>query len=87
MDMAEQILVVFLSAALAIFLVLGIVLLSVCIKIAKHIRNISAKAEMITDRAESVAEFVSSAATPMAIAKIVSAVTDTIFRRKEQPKK
>lgn len=83
MNAAEQILVVFLSTALAVFLALGIALLVICIQIAKHIRRISEKAEAITDKAESVAEFVEWAATPMALGRFVSIVTDALFHRKK----
>jgi cell shape-determining protein MreC len=86
MDMAEQILVIFLSTALAIFLVLGIVLLVFCIKIARHVRTIMEKAEAITDKAESVAEFVERAATPVAIGRIVAKVTEAVFHHKKSAK-
>ena len=82
MENAETILVIFLSVALAVFLILGIVLLSVCIKIAKHVRNISAKAEEITDKAENIADFFSKAATPMFIGRMLSQVSDVVFNRK-----
>ncbi len=84
--MAEQILVIFLSAALAIFLTLGILLLVLCIQIAKHVRRITEKAEAITDKAESVAEFVEWATTPMALGRVVSIVTDALFHRKKAAK-
>jgi len=82
MSTAEQILVIFLSAALAVFLTLGIVLLILCIKIAQHVKRISAKAEELTDKAESVAEFFSKAATPMAVGRMIALAAERLFGRK-----
>jgi hypothetical protein len=84
MENAQEILVVFLSTALAIFLVLGIVLLVICIKIANHIKRISEKAEHITDRAEDIADFFGKAATPMAIGKIITSVKDAVIGSKKR---
>lgn len=82
MENAQTILVIFLSVALAIFLILSIILLALCIKIAKHIRHISEKAEQITDKAENIADFFSKAATPMTIGRIIAQVGDVVFNRK-----
>lgn len=78
---AQEILVVILSSFLALFLLLGIILLALCIKIANHIKRISEKAEDIVDKAEDVADFFSKAATPMALGKLISNVSD-LFRSK-----
>jgi hypothetical protein len=86
MENAESILVVFLSTALFILLILSIVLVSLCIKIANHIKHISEKAEQITDKAESIAEFISSAATPMAIGRIISQVVGAVKGDKKKGK-
>ena len=82
MENAETILVIILSVALAVFLILGIVLLSICIKIAKHVQSISAKAEEITDKAENIADFFSKAATPTFIGRMLSQVSELVFNRK-----
>jgi len=84
MENAQTILVVFLAVTLAVFLVLGIVLLSICIKIARHVKNISEKAEQITDKAENIADFFSKAATPMAIGHMLSQVSEVVFNRKKR---
>jgi hypothetical protein len=87
MENAETILVIFLSGALAIFLILGIVLLAICIKIANHIKRISEKAEAITDRAEDIADFFSKAATPMALGKVIGSVVDAVRGGKRKGRK
>lgn len=78
---AQEILVVILSSFLALFLLLGIILLVLCIKIANHIKHISERAEQIADKAEDVADFFSKAATPMALGKLISNISD-VFRKK-----
>jgi hypothetical protein len=87
MENAQTILVIFLSVALAVFLILGIILLSICIKIARHVKNISEKAEQITDKAENLADFFSKAATPMAVGRIISQVGEIVFNRKGKKKR
>ncbi|HTE58046.1 MAG TPA: hypothetical protein VK694_04845 [Verrucomicrobiae bacterium] len=87
MENAQTILVICLSAALAVFLILGIILLSICIKIANHIKHISEKAEQITDKAENIADFFSKAATPMAIGRIISQVSEAVLNRKGKKRK
>lgn len=87
MENAQEILVVFLSTALAIFLLLAIILLIICIKIANHVKRISEKAEAITDRAEDIADFFSKAATPLAIGKIIATVKDAVAGRSGKRKR
>ncbi len=49
MNEAEEILVIFLSVALAVFLVLGIVTLSIAIKVLKSLKRLTYKAEAVSD--------------------------------------
>lgn len=84
MENAETILVIFLSVALAIFLTLSIILVSICIKIARHVKNITEKAEQVVDKAEDIAEFFGHASTPMAIGKIIASVRDAVARRNKR---
>ena len=49
MSEAAEILVIFLSVALAVFLVLGIVVLSILIKVLNSIKRLSYKAEEVGD--------------------------------------
>lgn len=79
MENAQTILVIFLSAAFAIFLILAIALVAVCLKIAKTIQRITLKAEEITDKAESIAEFFQRAATPVTIGRVISQVAEKVF--------
>lgn len=71
MNQAEQILVIFLSGALAVFLVLGIIALSLSIKILKSVKHISDKAEAVSDIIEESARSISNI-------KIVSSIVGAI---------
>lgn len=71
MNEAEQILVIFLSTALAVFLVLGIITLWLTIKILKSVKHISDKAEAVSDIIEESARSISKI-------KVVSSVVGAI---------
>lgn len=86
MENAQEILVVFLSVALAVFLILGIILFIICIKIANRIKRISEKAEAISGKAENIAEFLSKSAVPLAAGKIIAVVTE-VFKRSDSKRR
>ncbi len=87
MENAFEILVVILSAALAVFLVLGIILIIICIKIANRIKRISEKAEAISGKAENIADFLSKSAVPLAAGKIIAVITEVFNVRSGKRKK
>lgn len=74
----EQILVVILAITLAILLILSIVAVVLTIQIMKHIKRITAKAEAIADKADSVTSFFQQTAGPAALAKLVSNIVHTV---------
>lgn len=76
--------VVILSTTLAVFLVLAIVALIWILQILKYIKHIMQKAEQIADKAESVAEFFERSAPPVAIARLISNVAESVFNRKNK---
>jgi len=76
MESTQEILVVFLASALAVFLFLGIILMIICIKIANKVKHITEKAEHFSEKAEDIAEFLSKSAVPLAVAKFVAVVSD-----------
>ncbi len=69
MNEAAEILVVFLSVALAIFLILGIVVLSMTIKLLKSLQRISEKAE---EMSEIIEESVRSFTNMKAISSLIT---------------
>ncbi len=75
------VLVIILSIFLAIFLVLSIVLTAKLIQIVNHVKHIVAQAEQVADRAEHISAFFEKTATPVAILKLISNVTDTLQKK------
>jgi hypothetical protein len=78
---AQNILVVFLSTFLGLFLLLGCIALVKTIQILNHLKSISEKAEKIADTAEHVGEFFKYSAGPAAVAKLLANITDHVFNK------
>lgn len=78
MNGAEHVLVIILSSFLAVFLLLSIIVLVFTVKLLKHLRHITERAESIADRAEAVSSFVGKAAGPMAIVKLVAGIVESV---------
>ncbi len=76
--------VVFLSVALAVFLILGIWLLVVLIKVSNHIKHITEKAEEIASKAENITTFFEKKAGAMAFGKLISNIADTVFKKEKK---
>lgn len=72
MDTSQQILVIFLSVALAVLLTLTIVIAILAIKLLKVVKQITEKAEHIITNVEHVGDTFKNVAGPMALVKIVS---------------
>lgn len=77
-------LVIMLSAMLALFLLLFIILLIRLIQIIKQIKRITDHAENAVDRAEEMTEFFKKTATPIALLKLVSNISDTMQKTTEK---
>ena len=79
----QQIILIVLALSLATFLIIGIIIGVLVIKVMKHIRRITEKAEAIADKAESVSTFFQQSAGPAAIAKLISNIVHTIKDTKQ----
>ncbi len=77
MNTAEQVLVIMLSAALAIFLICAIIATVKVIQILSHVKSLTLKAEALADKAEEVGEFFKHSAGPVALAKLISNIVST----------
>ncbi len=86
MENAEQILVIILSTALAIFLILAIIATTKLIQILNHLKAISEKAEKLATTAESIGEFFKYTAGPAAIGKLISNISDAVFKKHNKSK-
>lgn len=76
-----EVLVIILSAFLAIFLVLSIIILVKVLQIIKVVKRITEHAEQMADRAEHMAAFFEKTATPVALIKLVSNITDAFLKK------
>ncbi len=84
---SESILVIILSILLAVFLTLSIVIAVTIIKLLKHIKNITEKAENIADKAEAVTSFFQHTTGPVAISKLISNIFNAYRENNERKKK
>lgn len=82
----EQILVVILSSFLAIFLLAGIVLMLLLIKVVRSIRRITEKTERLVDKAEAIGDFIEHASGPIALGRLLSIVSDKFFSNQTKRK-
>lgn len=80
----QQIILIILASCLAIFLILSIIAAILIIKVMKHIRRITEKAEQIADKAESVTAFFQQSAGPAALAKLLSNIVHTVRDNKKK---
>lgn len=87
MTTTEQILLIILSIFLAIFLLLSIVVLIWLIKIFRQLKRIIDKAERLTDRAEIIAHFFERTAPHVAIGRLISNITQTVFNKSSNNKR
>ncbi len=80
---AFQILVIILSVMLAVFLILGIVLLATFISISRKINHITETISQATDEAKAFLENLKNLASPVMIARIfVKFIKRAVNRRK-----
>ena len=73
-----QVLVIILSVFLAIFLLLGIVLLALLIKVTRQIRSVAGAAERTALKVEGMATNIAAFSSPVAIVKMVSSFVKNI---------
>jgi uncharacterized membrane protein len=74
MTTVETVLVVFLAAALLLFLVLAITAVAIAIGILRHVQNIAARADETTASFADLAKMLSRKVAPVALSAAVAAV-------------
>ncbi|MDZ7786156.1 MAG: hypothetical protein U5L95_03480 [Candidatus Saccharibacteria bacterium] len=87
MDGAEQILVIILSAFLALFLVLAIIATYKFIQVLNSLKRISEHAEHIAGKAETISDIFASTSGPLAVGKLLSHLAETVFKHNKKEKK
>ena len=74
-------LVIILSVLLGVMLIVGILLAVKVLEIVKQTKRIVDQAEQMADRAEHITAFFQKTATPVAILKLVSNISDTLQKK------
>jgi hypothetical protein len=82
MEDAQTILVIITSSLLALFLLIGIVLMVMVVRLVSAIKRISYKAEGLIDSAESVTEAFKNVSGPLALAKLVKNIVSLVNKHK-----
>lgn len=82
MSTDERVLVIFLSAALAVFLVLGIAAIIMFIQILNRIKELAERAEDLAEKAEAVGEFFQKTAKPAMIINTIAKIARTFKSKK-----
>jgi cell division protein FtsB len=83
MDTAYQILVIILSAALALFLVLSIVVASQIIRLLRTVQRIAEKAETVIETAEHVGNIFQNVSGPLGVMRMVKNIVDAVHNNKK----
>ena len=84
---AEQILVIILSTALAVFLVLAIILTAYLIAIAKKIKSVADTAERTAQHVEGFVGNLQRAVAPAAVSGLFMDLIDRLMRRGKKERK
>ncbi len=87
MNTAEQILVIFLSSALAIFLVLAITIAIMVLRLVKSAQEIANKAGRVVNTAESLTDSLKSSAGGFAAFRVMRMVANAFMERQADKKK
>ena len=83
MTTAEQILVVFLSTALAIFLVIAIIAGIQAIKLLKTLQSVATKAESFVTSAEAVGQVVKQTVGALSLTRFAKGVANFVHSKQE----
>lgn len=85
-DTSLKILVIILSATLAVFLILSIVLVIKIIQIVNRIKVIIEKADALTNKAGEIADFFKNTTGPVAIGKMLANIHHSVFGKGKKGK-
>ena len=85
-DASLKVLVIILSASLAVFLILAIVLVIKFIQVASALKELTRKATEIADRAEAVSEFFGHKAGSLAVGRLISNIVEVVGKKNKRGK-
>ena len=83
MDVYEKILVYALGTFLAVFLILGIIVLVNVIKVVKKVNELTERASQLANKAEAIGDFFERASGPLIIGKVLANFAD-VFKKKKK---
>ncbi len=81
---AFEILVVYLSISLAIFLLISILLVWQIIKLVKQLQRVSEKAEAVVADVEQVGDFFRKTTGKLALGKLIGLIVDNVTNHKRK---
>lgn len=84
MNLTEQILLIILSSFLALFLLLGIILLAKLISLAKKMQVVAEKAHDVVDKVDDVSNMFKKTAGPMAVGKFFVNIAESVAKHKKE---
>lgn len=87
LNTTQQILVVVLASALAIFLVLSIVAVALVIRLLATLRMVANKAERIVESVESIGDAFKKTAGPLGIFRFVKSMVDVVHNHGQDKQK
>ena len=88
MTMTQQVLVVILSSFLGLFLLLSIIALVLILQILRYVKRVTAKADRLAEKAESIAEIIETASPAVAIGKVIATACSSFSKaRKDKESK
>jgi hypothetical protein len=83
MEHAQEILVIIVSSLLSLFLIFGIIVLVLAIKLVRAVRKVVGKAEHDIDSAEAATEVIKNASGPLAVLKLIRNIVKTVEKRRK----
>lgn len=83
---SSDLLVIILSATLAVFLFLAIIATVKVIQVLNHLKSITETAEKLANTAESVGEFFKYTAGPAAIGRFISNISESVMKHNKKSK-
>lgn len=86
LDTTQQVLLIILSSALAIFLILSIAVVVTVLTILKKVRLLVDKAEHVIESAETVGRILKKTATPMGIFHVIQSIVSTASNKRSKDK-
>jgi cell division protein FtsB len=84
MNTAEQILVIVLAAALALFLIIAIMIAVQVLRLVKVLRTMADKAEQLVNSAESAAELFKSTVGKFTVLRFAHSIFDMVVKHKSK---